>query len=124
MPCSLMESTRSASCSAAVLGPEVQERLAAHPWPGNIRELRNVLERALLGARGAAALEVEHLGSDLAARTADPARQAPVSLEEVERRHIERTVRRHGGNRTHAAEELGISRATLINKIRAYELHV
>ncbi len=108
----------------AVLGPEVQERLAAHPWPGNIRELRNVLERALLGARGAVAVEVEHLGSDLAARTADPARQAPVSLEDVERRHIERTVRRHGGNRTHAAEELGISRATLINKIRAYELHV
>jgi two-component system response regulator AtoC len=45
-----------------------------------------------------------------------------VSLEEVERRHIERTLRRHGGNRTRAAGELGISRATLINKIKAYAL--
>ncbi len=110
-------------CPAA-LGREAEERIAAHPWPGNVRELRNALERALLGARGAAALEAEHLGADLQARPGDAARQPPLSLEEVERRHIERTVRRHGGNRTRAAEELGISRATLINKIRTYALHV
>jgi DNA-binding NtrC family response regulator len=110
-------------CPAA-LGPGAEERLAAQAWPGNIRELRNALERALLGARGAAVLAVEHLGADLAARAGDAARQPPVSLEEVERRHIERTVRRHGGNRTRAAEELGISRATLINKIRSYALNV
>jgi len=110
-------------CPAA-LSPEAEERVAGHPWPGNVRELRNALERALLGARGAAALEAEHLGADLAPRPADAARQAPLSLEEVERRHIERTVRRHGGNRTRAAAELGISRATLINKIRAYDLRV
>jgi DNA-binding NtrC family response regulator len=99
------------------------ERLAALPWPGNVREMRNVLERAMLGARGAAAIELEHLGADLPVRAGELPRQAPVSLEDVERRHIERTLRRHGGNRTRAAEELGISRATLINKIRAYALH-
>jgi DNA-binding NtrC family response regulator len=44
------------------------------------------------------------------------------SLSDVERQHIERTLRHHGGNRTHAAMELGISRATLINKIKAYSL--
>jgi len=46
------------------------------------------------------------------------------SLSEVERQHIERTLRHHGGNRTRAAIELGISRATLINKIKAYSLHI
>ncbi|HWC74706.1 MAG TPA: response regulator [Gemmatimonadales bacterium] len=46
------------------------------------------------------------------------------SLSEVERQHIERTLRHHGGNRTRAALELGISRATLINKIKAYRLAI
>jgi two-component system response regulator RegA len=46
----------------------------------------------------------------------------PLALAEVERHHIERTLRAHGGNRTRAAHELGISRATLINKIKAYRL--
>jgi diacylglycerol kinase family enzyme/DNA-binding response OmpR family regulator len=46
------------------------------------------------------------------------------TLSEVERKHIERALRHHGGNRTHAALELGISRATLINKIKAYSLNL
>jgi DNA-binding NtrC family response regulator len=46
------------------------------------------------------------------------------TLSEVERQHIERTLRHHGGNRTRAALELGISRATLINKIKAYSLNI
>ena len=46
----------------------------------------------------------------------------PKSLDEVERTHIERTLRAHTGNRTHTARELGISRATLIKKIKAYGL--
>ena len=46
----------------------------------------------------------------------------PRTLDDVERDQIERTLRHHGGNRTRAARDLGISRATLINKIRAYAL--
>jgi len=46
----------------------------------------------------------------------------PLTLEEVERVQIERALRHHGGNRTRAAQELGISRATLINKIKTYAL--
>jgi transcriptional regulator with PAS, ATPase and Fis domain len=46
----------------------------------------------------------------------------PRSLDEVERAHIERTLRAHKDNRTHAAQELGISRATLIKKIKEYGL--
>jgi transcriptional regulator with PAS, ATPase and Fis domain len=100
------------------------ERLLAYRWPGNIREMRNVLERALIVGRGAERLGVEHLPVEVARGQAAPLAQQAVSLEEVERRHIERTVRRHGGNRTRAAEELGISRATLINKIKVYALDV
>jgi transcriptional regulator with PAS, ATPase and Fis domain len=83
-----------------------------------VRELRNALEQALMAARGAPAVEVEHLPAGVGRRVGDAAQ----SLDEVERRHIERTLRRHGGNRTRSAEELGISRATLINKIRTYAL--
>jgi transcriptional regulator with PAS, ATPase and Fis domain len=48
-------------------------------------------------------------------------RHTPMTLEELERQHIERTLRHHNGNRTRAAHELGISRATLINKIKRYD---
>lgn len=101
------------------LDDEVTHRLLDHPWPGNVREIRNVLERALLSARGAPTVTVAHLPAEIRAVVPSPA-----TLAEVERAHIERTVRRHGGNRTRAARELGIARATLINKIRAYALDV
>jgi transcriptional regulator with PAS, ATPase and Fis domain len=45
-----------------------------------------------------------------------------LSLEDLERQHIERTLKHHNGNRTRAAIELGISRATLINKIKRYNI--
>ena len=58
------------------------------------------------------------------ARTLVELRRIPEALAEVERHHIERTLRAHGGNRTRAALELGISRATLINKIKSYGLNL
>jgi DNA-binding NtrC family response regulator len=103
---------------------EALERLLSHEWPGNIREMRNVLERALIVSHGAERLGPEHLPPELGRRAPAPVGHEPVSLQEVERRHIEWTLRRHGGNRTRAAEELGISRATLINKIRVYALEI
>jgi two-component system response regulator HydG len=103
---------------------EALDRLLAYQWPGNIRELRNVIERSLIMARGAKKLGPEHLPGDLARRLPDPSRGHPVPLAEIEKRHIERTLRRHGGNRTRAAEELGISRATLINKIKVFALDI
>jgi two-component system response regulator AtoC len=113
--------------SPAKLGGDAIERLVSYGWPGNAREMRNVLERALLLARGASVVGPEHLPPEVApgpagAAPPEPPRGPPLSLEEVERRHIERTLRRHSGNRTRAAQELGISRATLINKIKSYGL--
>lgn len=92
-------------------------------WPGNIRELRNVLERAMLMARGLPAVDILHLPREVQnASGAEVTHHEPRSLSEVERVHIDRTLRAHAHNRTHAAKELGISRATLIKKIREYEL--
>ena len=102
---------------------EALERLLAAQWPGNIREMRNVLERALILARGQPAIAPEHLPPDLRGRSGSGERRHHAqSLADVERTYIERALRYHGGNRTRAAKELGISRATLINKIKVYGL--
>jgi len=99
------------------------DRLLRYGWPGNVRELRNVLERAMIMGRGSDQIAAEHLPPEVRdASGADVEHHVPKSLAEVERVHIERTLRAHGANRTHAARELGISRATLIKKIKEYGL--
>ncbi len=99
------------------------DQLLKHSWPGNIRELRNVLERAMIVGRGARQITLEHLPPDVRrSGGAGAASHVPRSLHDVERVHIERTLRAHNENRTRAARELGISRATLINKIKEYQL--
>jgi DNA-binding NtrC family response regulator len=99
------------------------ERMVDHQWAGNFRELRHVLERAALQARGQASIGVEHLPGEFRARPGPfDRRHTPLTMEEVERMHIERTLRHHDGNRTRSAEELGISRATLIAKIKKYAI--
>ena len=98
-------------------------RLQEYAWPGNVRELEHVIERAMLLARGQIAINVEHLPGEFRARTGiGDRRHTPMSLDVLEHQHIERTLRYHGGNRTRAAKELGISRATLINKIKLYQI--
>ena len=103
---------------------DVLDRLLSAAWPGNVREMRNVLERSMILGRGQAVIGIEHLPPDLRQRATTDRRYLAQSLSEVERQHIERTLRHHGGNRTRAAIELGISRATLINKIKAYSLNL
>jgi DNA-binding NtrC family response regulator len=103
---------------------DVLDRLSSAPWPGNVREMRNVLERAMILGRGHEAIGWEQLPPDLRQRSPIDRRYQAQSLSEVERQHIERTLRHHGGNRTRAALELGISRATLINKIKQYGMSI
>jgi transcriptional regulator with PAS, ATPase and Fis domain len=99
------------------------ERLLRYAWPGNIRELRNVIERAMIMGRGAPEILPMHLPTEVRdASGAAVEHYVPKSLEEVERVHMERTLRAHSGNRTRAAKELGISRATLIKKIKDFNL--
>jgi DNA-binding NtrC family response regulator len=102
---------------------EALERLLLYRWPGNVREMRNVLERALILAGDGALVEVSHLPTEIRrGRRSSSTRYEAMSLDDVQHKHIERTLRFHKGNRTHAARELGISRATLIKKIKDYGL--
>jgi transcriptional regulator of acetoin/glycerol metabolism len=101
-----------------VLRPESYEALAAQPWPGNVRELHNALDAAAL--RGGTVIGVESLQLD--ARTSHGAGVPRGSLREIEREAINAALERSGGNVSRAAKELGIGRATLHRRLRAYRL--
>ena len=108
--------------SPSRLSPVALQRLVQYPWPGNIREMKNALERAMLSARGHDEIALPHLPPEVRDPMGFDGEYVPHTLAELERLHIERTLRRHRQNRTHAANELGISRATLIKKVREYGL--
>jgi DNA-binding NtrC family response regulator len=101
---------------------EALATLARHPWPGNIRELRNTIERILLFAQKEEELRPEHLPAELAAAGGvlrpDDFQDGDFTLATAERRHIERVVAHFGNHRSRAARALGISRATLYKKLR------
>jgi DNA-binding NtrC family response regulator len=98
----------------ASLAPEVEAALAAYRWPGNVRELRNVVERLVLYAERDR-IELEDLPAPL--RDPGAAGSPQTTLAGAERRHIEQVLARVGGNKTRAAQLLGISRQTLRSKL-------
>ena len=119
------------------LAAEFLDQLEGHGWPGNVRELANCIRRAVALATGpeigASALE----GSDWATAAGAPASPFPgprsdaspdvclrpgVSLGEMERKLVEITLAATGGNRSRAAELLGVSLRTVRNKVRSYGL--
>ncbi|MCU0585753.1 MAG: sigma-54 dependent transcriptional regulator [Desulfobacterales bacterium] len=106
----------------ADLDPELAERLLAYEFPGNVRELENMIAAAVLQEKG------KQL-SLASARTLlpyeGPERRRSVellSLEELERRHIERVLEVTGGNRPRAARILGINPSTIYRKLEKYNL--
>jgi transcriptional regulator with PAS, ATPase and Fis domain len=100
------------------LEPDVLERLTNYDWPGNIRELHNVLERAVLVARGS--IQPEHLFLSRLPISYDE--NVTQSLEEVEKRHIAAVLQHHQGNVDRAAVVLGISRSSLYTRVKRYGL--
>ncbi len=89
--------------------------LLAHPWHGNVRELENVIQAAVALAPGQT-ITADDLGLD--GLEPEPAGELEqLSLEEVERRHVQRVLRSVGGNRAAAARILGIDRSTLYRKM-------
>lgn len=100
------------------LHPQAVEKLTAYPWPGNIRELQHTVEKAVILCEGN-----EIRARDILVRTA---RTAPFpdtpNLTEIEKKVIETTIARNNGNLSASAEQLGISRQTLYNKIKRFKL--
>jgi DNA-binding NtrC family response regulator len=95
------------------------QALLEHSWPGNIRELDHVIERAVLLAQGEQVRAV-----DLALRTGNTAsaKADEVTLEEAERMLIQKALSRYDGNVTHAAKALGISRSALYRRLAVHGL--
>ncbi len=98
-----------------VLEPAAAVRLRQHTWPDNLRELEATLALAQLRARGAPAIGIVHLSLHAGDATV-PGADAPLSA--VEGWHLVRAVALFKGNKTHAARSVGISRMTLISKLK------
>lgn len=96
------------------------DALVAYDWPGNVRELENTVERALVMAEGSA-IDVDDLFFYGPVRTpSEPAPDGDGRLQQAERREIEKALQESGGQMTRAAEQLGINRKTLREKMRKY----
>ncbi|MFL5616530.1 MAG: sigma-54-dependent transcriptional regulator [Gemmatimonadaceae bacterium] len=113
--------SRFGGAETSSLAPDALALLQEYQWPGNIRELRNVIERAVLLARGRV-IRAQDLPLNLAATAGSPASMvgSQLTLEELERRHIESVLLQTKWHQGKAADMLGISSKTLYRKIREY----
>jgi DNA-binding NtrC family response regulator len=98
--------------------PEALDALRAYPWPGNVRELENVVERAVILADD----PLVRPSDILLRRPRSDEASASVRLEDVERRHVLEVLGQEQGNKSRAAEVLGIDRKTLREKLRRWEV--
>ncbi len=100
---------------------EVLIALEAHPWPGNVRELEHVVQRSIVDSGSLADVHRVRALLEAGAEEPEAGRSVPgvgddLTLKELEKLHIEATLRRCAGNRTRAAEILGIERKSLYRK--------
>src|SRR5206468_3179289 len=111
------------------LTPAAVERLKSHAWPGNIRELRNVVHRALLLRRGPMidAPDItfdQEVNKDANVAVPDVAPGVTLEqmLEKVERQIVEAALRKYEGNKERVAKELGVARSTLFKRLKDWGL--
>ena len=108
------------------VSPAARDILVRYQWPGNLRELKNIIERGVILAQGDK-LEPVHLPHELlAGGLTSPLQETAVRkdmpLEEVEKEHIIHVLQASAGNKSQAARVLGISRLTLREKLKKYEV--
>ena len=104
---------------------EAMALLVEHDYPGNVRELENAIEHAFVLSRGGL-IEAHHLPTSIRGEIRGVVETGPggMTLRVLEAMHIADAVRRHGGNRTAAARELGIDPSTLFRKIKSLNIDV
>ena len=112
---------------AKILGEDALEMLCSYDWPGNVRELENALERAVVVASDSE-ITVDHLSEVVRATDVKPlvTNEPPPnpSMEVIERAYIEWVLTAEGGNKSKAAEVLGIDPSTLYRKLNRYGIEV
>ena len=123
----LLHDIRLNTGSTAEFAPDALRLMTDYHWPGNIREMRNVIERALILAGTDRRITRQHLPPDVAQSAAIGTAPAAdggtdLTLEAQERLHIARVLEACGGNRSRAARLLGISRVGLYKKLRRMSL--
>jgi DNA-binding NtrC family response regulator len=105
------------------LAPDALRALREYTWPGNVRELRNVLERAVLLADGATLTRRDlRFESGVDSEPDADGVALDLTLEQLERRHVERVLRAERGRVESAARRLGIPRSSLYQRLKAYGL--
>ena len=101
---------------------EVMSRLMDHDYPGNVRELENIIEQAFVLCRGGL-IQLHHLPPELRpSATPGGSESGPMSLKAMEKHLISEALRRHGGSRKRASADLGIDASTLYRKIKSFEI--
>ena len=99
--------------------PVVFDVLMRHDFPGNIRELENIMQHAFVLCRGTV-IEPAHLPSELPSGENAERQPVPLTLKSIEKRTIEDALRDNAGNRSAAARQLGIDPSSLYRKMRRY----
>jgi DNA-binding NtrC family response regulator len=114
----LAQACRRMKAPEVAFDSEALAKLEAHTWPGNVRELRNTVERAVILSEG------QPIGTEHIILTENPGQSVPIkssgsiSLDDIERQHIQKVLASVGGNKAKAASILGIDRTTLHRKLR------
>jgi DNA-binding NtrC family response regulator len=103
--------------------PDAIRKLEAHSWPGNVRELQNLIQRVLIMRNGTSLCAEDFPArlSEPGARFSEQHGDGPRTLEEIERHAILKSIEEADGNKTLAAEKLGISARTVWNKLKKYK---
>lgn len=104
------------------INKETLQQLQRYPWPGNIRELRHAIERAVILSEGPQLMITDFILQEGGDHALDQASLDTYNLEEIERWAIRKVMTKHAGNISRAAEELGLTRATLYRRMEKYGL--
>ena len=115
-----LDRPRDSSQKPLNMAPSALDLLMNHGWPGNVRELENTMERLVVFARDKTITSQDLMYSNTV--LSQMVSKEPVRLKEMERQHIMKVLGRTKGNKTHAAELLGIDRKTLRIKLKKYEI--